>query len=93
MTPRRNQEGEPVGFLLISKDITEAIQLTKELEQAMLAAEQANQAKSDYLSRMSHELRTPLNAILGSRRCWDSTNSGTASARTSGRSCREGGTC
>lgn len=38
---------------------------TAELEAARDAAEQANRAKSDFLSRMSHELRTPLNAILG----------------------------
>ena len=34
-------------------------------EQAKLAAEHANQAKSRYISAISHELRTPLNSILG----------------------------
>ena len=34
-------------------------------EQAKLVAEQANQAKSRYISAISHELRTPLNSILG----------------------------
>ena len=38
---------------------------TEELNIQKIKADNANKAKSDFLSKMSHELRTPLNAIMG----------------------------
>jgi len=60
------------GVFAAARDVTERNRLDQalqekniELENARSVAEQANLAKSDFLSSMSHELRSPLNAILG----------------------------
>jgi len=54
-----------IGYLLIGTDNSARKRVEAQLNKAMAVAEQANLAKSDFLSSMSHELRTPLSAILG----------------------------
>ena len=61
---------EELGRVCMSRtDVTDIVRQEKkqkeELAAALVAAEQANAAKSDFLSRMSHEIRTPMNAIIG----------------------------
>jgi PAS domain S-box-containing protein len=57
--------GPETTFNAFAHDITERRAAEQALEQAKRDADQANRAKSEFLSSMSHELRTPLNAILG----------------------------
>ena len=72
VTLRRDADGTPIGYLLISKDITEQKALEEqlrrkndELEEQYRRVQEANRLKSEFLANMSHELRTPLNAIIG----------------------------
>ena len=74
--PAIGSDGTIYGRIWTFRDITDRIRneqdlearvesRTRDLAAATHAAERANSAKSEFLSRMSHELRTPLNAILG----------------------------
>jgi len=79
VTALRDAQTAIIGYLLIGTDNTARKRIEAEraaldqalldknleLERATRVAENANRAKSDFLSSMSHELRTPLGAILG----------------------------
>ena len=54
-----------VGFADIDTEMRSSMQKSKALKEALQAAEDANKAKTAFLSMMSHEIRTPINAVIG----------------------------
>ena len=70
--PTRRPDGTPIAYIGVFIDITERKEMLQELARqqeslslALEEANQANKAKTAFLSNMSHEIRTPMNAIIG----------------------------
>ena len=70
--PTRRPDGSPITYVGVFIDITKQKEMMQELAQqreslsiALEEANQANKAKTAFLSNMSHEIRTPMNAIIG----------------------------
>ncbi|MEO8972586.1 MAG: ATP-binding protein, partial [Ktedonobacteraceae bacterium] len=65
ISPIRDSTGKIIAASTITHDMSEQKRMVEELMAVNAALEEANQARSQFLSTMSHELRTPLASIIG----------------------------
>lgn len=59
------EKNKTIGYSMLLIDNTEHHNLLEQIEAEKTRAEEANKAKSAFMSNMSHEIRTPMNAIVG----------------------------
>lgn len=66
ISPLRDWRRRLTGRLIVLRDITRHKDIEEELQKAKVAAEEANQAKNEFITLVAHELRSPMSAIEGS---------------------------
>ncbi len=84
-------DGKPWRMSGTNIDITAIKEAEEKVLRAKELAENANRAKSDFLSSMSHELRTPLNSILGFAQLFDYDDNLSSDQRENIREIRKAG--
>lgn len=65
LSPIRDAGGRVVLLSTIERDISRRVKRQLELQEALAMAEQASQARAEFVANVSHELRTPMVAIIG----------------------------
>ncbi len=73
-SPLCDFNGNKVGLMLVSRDITDRKKIEEDLISAKNKAEENDKLKTAFLHNISHEIRIPLNAIVGFSSLLDNLN-------------------
>jgi len=61
----KNNNGRSNEIEVICRDISQIVQTTTDLKEALELAEYSSKVKDQFLANMSHEIRTPMNGVIG----------------------------